>query len=114
MVTTAEPTTLSEARDAVLGGGALLFAGAGTKLEWLPPARVCDTIVRTGGLRRLVAHERGDLTATVEAGMPLADLQAELAAAGQWLAVDPPGADRGATVGGVFAADDAGPRRLRY
>lgn len=114
MVTTAEPTTLSEARDAVLGGGALLFAGAGTKLEWLPPARACDTIVRTGALRRLVAHERGDLTATVEAGMPLAELQDELAAAGQWLAVDPPEADRGATVGGIFAADDAGPRRLRY
>ncbi|HWH32086.1 MAG TPA: FAD-binding protein [Egibacteraceae bacterium] len=114
MVTEAAPATLAEARDAVLGGGALLFAGAGTKLDWLPPARACDTIVRTAGLRRLVAHERDDLTATVEAGMPLAELQRELAGAGQWLAVDPPLAQAGATVGGVFAADDAGPRRLRY
>lgn len=113
-MTTAEPSSLADAREAVLGGGALLFAGAGTKLEWLPPARACDTIVRTSGLRRLVAHERGDLTATVEAGLPLTMLQAELAAAGQWLAVDPPETAQGATVGGVFAADDAGPRRLRY
>lgn len=114
MVTEAAPQTPAEARDVVLGGGALLFAGAGTKLDWLAPARRCDTIVRTEGLRRLLAHERGDLTVTVEAGMPLAGLQRELAAAGQWVAVDAPLAAQGATVGGVFASDDAGPRRLRY
>ena len=114
MVADAAPATLAEARDAVLGGGALLFAGAGTKLDWLAPARRCDTIVRTTGLDRLLAHERGDLTATVQAGMPLERLNRELAAAGQWLAVDAPLGAQGATVGGVFASDDAGPRRLRY
>lgn len=114
MVNDAAPATLAEARDAVMSGGALLFAGAGTKLDWLDPVRRCDTIVRTSGLNRLLAHERGDLTATVQAGKPLAELQRELAGAGQWLAVDPPLGEQGATVGGVFAADDAGPRRLRY
>lgn len=114
MVTEAVPKSLAEARDVVRGGGALLFAGAGSKLDWLAPARRCDTIVRTEGLRRLVTHERGDLTVTVEAGMPLAELQRELAAAGQWVAIDAPLAAQGATVGGIFASDDAGPRRLRY
>ena len=44
--------------------------------------------------------------------MPLADLQAALAPAGQWLALDPP--EPRATVGGVVAANASGPRRLRY
>lgn len=111
-MTTVLPTDLREARDAVRDGGSLLFTGGGTKLDWLARARACDTIVGTRRLDRLVAHRRGDLTATVEAGMPLARLQSELAAEGQWLAVDPP--HDHATVGGVFAADDAGPRRLRW
>lgn len=110
----ATPGSLHEAREAVRDGGALLFVGGGTKLDWLPATSRCDTIVRTTGMTRLLRHERGDLTATVEAGMPLATLQATLAEAGQWLAVDPPLTEAGATVGGVFAADDAGPRRLRY
>jgi glycolate oxidase FAD binding subunit len=52
------------------------------------------------------------MTAEVGAGMPLARLQEELAGAGQWLALDPP--YEGQTVGGIMAAGDAGPRRLRY
>jgi glycolate oxidase FAD binding subunit len=47
-----------------------------------------------------------------QAGVRLADLQEVLAPAGQWLALDPP--EPGATLGGVVAANAAGPRRLRY
>src|SRR5207244_474408 len=68
------------------------------------------------GLRRLdrvLEHEPGDLTATVEAGITLAALQAELGKRGQWLSLDPPSAER-ATLGGILAANAAGPRRHLY
>ena len=64
-------------------------------------------------LDRLVEHEPGDLTATVEAGMTFDALQSALRARGQWLSLDPPDGDR-ATVGGVIAADASGPRRHLY
>jgi glycolate oxidase FAD binding subunit len=68
------------------------------------------------GLRRLgkvLEHEPGDLTATAEAGITLAALQAALGERGQWLPLDPPAPDE-ATLGGVLAANAAGPRRLGY
>jgi glycolate oxidase FAD binding subunit len=113
--TPVRPTTLAEARHAVAGEGALLFRGGGTKLDWgVTPDRV-DRVIDTTGLDGIKEWNAADMTATVQAGMPLARFQAELAAAGQWLAVDPPlGEGESATVGGVFAANDAGPRRLRF
>ena len=72
-------------------------------------------VAGAGRAVRIVEHNVGDLTATVQAGVPLARAQAEFAAEGQMLALDPPlGADRKATVGGVFAAADSGPLRHRY
>ena len=64
-------------------------------------------------LNRLVEHEPGDLTATAEAGIPFAALQQALRARGQWLSLDPPEPER-ATLGGVMAANAAGPRRHLY
>ena len=40
---------------------------------------------------RSIAHEPGDFTAVLEAGVPLGDAQAAFAEAGQMLALDPPG-----------------------
>jgi glycolate oxidase FAD binding subunit len=70
------------------------------------------TELRTSGLARIVEHNAGDLTAVLEAGVPLADAQAAFAQAGQMLALDPPG--DGATIGGVLATNDSGPLRHRY
>ncbi|MBM3217737.1 MAG: FAD-binding oxidoreductase [Candidatus Rokubacteria bacterium] len=64
-------------------------------------------------LDRVVEHEPGDLTATVEAGRTVAALQATLRERGQWLSLDPPDETR-ATIGGVFAANASGPRRQLY
>jgi len=64
-------------------------------------------------LNRVVAHRHGDLTATVEAGARLDAVNRELARHGQWLPLDPPWSDR-ATIGGIVATNDAGPRRHRY
>ena len=61
----------------------------------------------------MIDHSPGDLIATVSADVGLAELNAELAAAGQMLALDPPGVDR-LTVGDVFERALSGPRSHRY
>jgi glycolate oxidase FAD binding subunit len=54
-------------------------------------------------------------TAVFAAGVPFAQAQAELAIAGQRLALDPPlGIDDRATIGGIFASGDSGPLAHRY
>lgn len=64
-------------------------------------------------LRRVVEYAPEDLTVTVEAGLPLADLNALLAERGQFLPFDPPEAE-GATIGGIVAANATGPSRHAY
>jgi glycolate oxidase FAD binding subunit len=93
-------------------GTPVRFRGGGTKLGW-PPAPPPDTVeLSTAGLGRILEHNAGDLTAVLEAGVPLAEAQAAFAKDGQMLALDPP--DGGATVGGVVASGDTGPLRGRY
>ena len=87
------------------GGGTAASVGT-------PPARP-SLVLGLSRLNRLLEHEPGDLTTTVQAGMTLGALQTALRARGQWLSLDPPDAER-ATVGGVIAADAAGPRRHLY
>lgn len=75
--------------------------------------RAYDLALDLTRLERIIRHEPGDLTATVQAGVRLSVLQAHLKGASQFLPLDPPGAE-GATVGGVLAANLAGPLRCRY
>jgi glycolate oxidase FAD binding subunit len=70
-----------------------------------------DVVLSTSRLDRVLEHEAGDLTAIVEAGTRLRDLQDRLAAHGQMLALDPPG---NPTIGACVAANLSGPRRHRY
>ncbi len=70
-----------------------------------------EVVLSTSALNRVLEHEPGDLTAIVEAGLRLSELQAQLAGAGQMLALDPPGDP---TIGACLAADLSGPRRHRY
>lgn len=109
------PATAEEAaallRDAAARGASVRFEGAGTKLGWGNPVEA-DVALSTSGLARILEYDPGDLTAVVEAGLPLAEAQAAFAEHGQWLALDPP--DDGATVGGVLATGDSGPLRHRY
>jgi glycolate oxidase FAD binding subunit len=91
---------------------ATIISGSGSKLTWgRPPARI-DLLIRTLRLNRLVAHRHGDLTATIEAGAAVVDVNRQLARHGQWLPIDT-AFDR-ATVGGVVASNDAGPLRHRF
>jgi glycolate oxidase FAD binding subunit len=88
------------------------FRGGGTKLGWAANRDEPELELSTARLDRIVEHNVGDLTAVLEAGVPLARAQAAFADADQMLSLDPP--DDGATIGGVVAAGDSGPLRARY
>jgi glycolate oxidase FAD binding subunit len=112
----ARPRSVSEASQvlaaAAADGLAVAFAGGGSKLGLGNPPERVDLEVQSRGLNQILEHAAGDLVVRAQAGVALADLQAALAPAGQWLALDPP--EPRATVGGVVAANASGPRRLRY
>ncbi len=61
----------------------------------------------------MIDHSPGDLICSVSADVVLAELNAELAKAGQMLALDPPGAGT-LTVGEAFDGALSGPRSHRY
>jgi glycolate oxidase FAD binding subunit len=61
----------------------------------------------------VIRHEPGDLVCHASADVCLADLQTELAVAGQMLALDPPRAAE-LTLRNVFDANQSGPRGHRY
>ncbi len=70
-----------------------------------------EVVISTARLDRVLEHEAGDLTAVVEAGVRVRDLNERLAVHGQMLALDPPG---NPTIGACIAANLSGPRRHRY
>jgi glycolate oxidase FAD binding subunit len=109
------PSSVSEAANLLRdSAGSVLIRGSGSKIDWGGRVPAPDLVVETGGLDRLISHNPADMTAAVEAGITLQALQQELAEAGQWLALDPPSESAGATIGGLLATGDSGPRRLRY
>ena len=91
----------------------VLVRGSGTKLGWGAAPRQIDILISTARLNAVVAHRHGDLTATIQAGARLGDVNRVLAQHRQWIPLDPPSADR-ATIGGIVATNDSGPRRHRY
>ena len=98
-------------------GSAVRFRGGGTKLGWGNQTGSPRVELSFAKLDRTLEHNTGDLTASYEAGTPLARIQDELAKTGQQLALDPPlgvGDHRDATIGGVLATADSGPLRHRY
>ncbi len=87
--------------------------GGGTKMGIGAPPQRLGLVLGLKRLNRLLEHEPGDLTATVQAGMTLGALQRELGTRGQWLSLDPAHADE-ATLGGIVSSNAAGPRRHLY
>jgi glycolate oxidase FAD binding subunit len=76
-------------------------------------------VLETGGLAGITLYEPGALTLVVQAGTPLAQVEAALAAEGQRLPFEPPdmrgllGRAGESTIGGVVAANASGPRRVQ-
>jgi glycolate oxidase FAD binding subunit len=93
------PTSLAEASEVLAAA-----AAAGRQV------RIGESLV-TDGLTRILEHEAGDLTCTVEAGLRLSELKAALQQHGQRLSLDPPGDP---TVGACLAANLSGPLRHRF
>jgi glycolate oxidase FAD binding subunit len=116
-VATQAPATREELASALAAaaeaGTPVRFRGGGTKQGWPPAAPEGAIRLSTAGLTRIVEHNAGDLTAVLEAGVPVAEAQAVFAREGQRLALDPPDPG-GATIGGVVATGDTGPLRGRY
>jgi glycolate oxidase FAD binding subunit len=90
--------------------GPVRVVGGGTKLGWGRPIEAPELSVAE--LDTIVEHNEGDLTAILQAGVPIAAAREAFAGAEQMLALDPP--DDGATIGGVIATGDSGPLRHRY
>jgi glycolate oxidase FAD binding subunit len=102
----------------------VLFAAAGAKQtitlggrfsknRMAGPVPQSDVTVSTAGLTRVLSYEPNDLTVSVEAGMPYAELSRMLAENRQMVPIDPPFAAE-ATVGGAVASNSSGPRRRLY
>lgn len=89
-----------------------VIRGGGTKLAWGRVPAALDLLLVTSRLNRVIAHRHGDLTATVQAGATLREVNQELAREGQWLPIDSPFDE--ATIGGIVATNDSGPLRSRY
>ncbi len=103
--------------EAVRGArGPLRIAGGGTR----GGGRAGDPVacLSVAGLSGVVLYEPGALTLVVRAGTPLAEVEAALAGQGQRLPFEPPdfrallGVWGVSTIGGVAAANAAGPRRV--
>ncbi len=112
----AAPASVDELRElaAERDGRTLVPRGGGTQLALGNAPREPFTLVDVrAALTGEIAHEPADLTAVAPAGVTLGELDAQLAAAGQRLPLDPPHAER-ATLGGTLAVGMGGPLRTRH
>lgn len=111
------PASVEEAcevlRLAASEGWAVVPAGAGTWLDAGNALSRADVILSTRRMQRIIEHEPADLVAIAEAGVTFPALNRELARAGQWLPVDPPGDER-ATIGGIVATGMGGAQSFGY
>jgi glycolate oxidase FAD binding subunit len=87
--------------------------GGGTAMQIGNPPKRADVVLGLGRLNRVIEHDDANLTVTVEAGIDLSRVQHTVVGRKQFLAFNPPYAER-ATVGGVIATNLNGPRRSYY
>ena len=92
---------------------AVIPRGNGTKLSTGNPPRRYDIALSLAALNRVIHHEPADLTITVEAGMPFGAFQNHVGQGGLWLPLDPRGGGE-STIGGIIAANAAGPLRQGF
>ena len=104
---------VGEALAAATGDGlAVVPWGGGSKLAGGPLPRRYDLALDLTALDRVIEYDPEDLTLTAQCGARLAALREVVSARGQELPLESAHAER-ATLGGVLATNDSGPRRLR-
>jgi glycolate oxidase FAD binding subunit len=101
---------LHEAADA---GLAVVPVGGGRASAMGGPLERSDIELHTSRLDRVLEHSQADMVVSVEAGITLEAVQAELGKTGQFLPLDPFNSP-GHTIGGLLAAGWTGPLRLRF
>jgi glycolate oxidase FAD binding subunit len=113
----AMPATVEEVaevmRIASREDAAVILWGSGTTISLGNTPRRYDIALCLSHLNAVVEYEPADVTATVQVGKTLADLQRHLAEHGQFLALDPPSAQE-STIGGILAVNASGPSRHAY
>ena len=111
-----EPASAEEAAEVLTSAAkkrtSVVLRGGGTKIGWGRKPSSVDIVLSTKRLDAVVAHEHADLTATVQAGARLDEVNRILARQGQWLPIE--SAFDESTIGGVVATNDSGPLRHRY
>ncbi|HVO98617.1 MAG TPA: FAD-binding protein [Bryobacteraceae bacterium] len=100
-------------RDAASAHRTIRLGGNFSKDALGGPLTDADVTISTASMSRLRQYDPRDLTISVEAGMPFAELARTLAGHKQMLPLDPPWFEQ-STVGGVLAANLSGPRRRLY
>ncbi len=85
------------------------------KWRWAAFRRRSDILLSTRRMNRYTDYDIANLTVGVECGVTLAEVQAKLAGEGRgyFMALDPPHTQE-ATVGGIVATNDSGPKRFLY
>jgi glycolate oxidase FAD binding subunit len=96
----------------------ILVQGNGTKSAMLRPVQAARTL-STAALSGITLYAPKELIISARAGTPLAVIEAELAANGQYLIAEPPdlsaifgGNGKPQTLGGIVATNLSGPRRV--
>jgi glycolate oxidase FAD binding subunit len=115
MVSAAYPTTASAEvesiastiRDAKSRAAPFRIVGAGSWLDAGRPVRA-EARLDLSSHAGIIEYVPGDLTITVRAGTPLAEIERVTLEHEQWLALDPFGSDDG-TIGATIATASAGP-----
>ena len=108
-----QPATIDKLQEMIRGCPHVLVSGGGTKT----PVRLFKSDTCFINLRSstgMLEYEPGEFVFTALAGTRIADVQAQLAAHGQYLPFDPLFVEQGATLGGTVASGANGPGRYRY
>ena len=92
---------------------AVIPRGSGTKLSHGDVPQRYDLSLSLRELNDVTHYEPADLTISVQAGMTVGDFQDLVGQNGLWLPLDPRGGAQ-ATIGGVIAANAAGPLRQAF
>lgn len=108
-----QPSSISHVQDAVRAAPRLRVIGGGSKPA-LSTAPEGVTGLDLSQLAGVIEYEPGEFVFTALAATKAAEVEAMLAAHGQYLPFDPLWLARGATLGGIVAANTSGPGRYRF
>lgn len=94
-------------------GKKISVVGGGTKRGFGGMTESADILLSLANYKGIVEHTVGDLTLTVKSGTTFKELQEYLNKHNQKISLDPAWPEY-ATIGGIIASNESGPKRLGY